>query len=144
MHDNYNQTGGENASGTFSRRFLLSSAAAIAVPVAAPAAETETPMDKLLRLSHEMAAALDEWQDGAFNAMVYPARFNNGTMDLRERPKSPGDEITLYIGVLRGILARMHPDANVSASRCWHEGSDDIDIIVSVRHPSAGSASDKA
>ncbi|MGO6699904.1 hypothetical protein ACCS33_10665 [Rhizobium ruizarguesonis] len=147
MQDDHNQNRSNDASGSVSRRVLLRSvaaSAAIAVPVAAPAAEVEKPLEKLCRLGHEMGAALDEYQDGSFDAIITPARFNKEPLDLRKRPETLSDEITFYVVALKAVLARMHPAAKVSANRCWHEGKDDVDIIFSVRHPSTGGASDEA
>ncbi|NKK87562.1 hypothetical protein GFL80_25730 [Rhizobium leguminosarum bv. viciae] len=133
--DTQNPTG--KASGALSRRFLLRSAAAtaaLAVPVVA-AADEETPLQKLCRLAHEASQALDDYEDGNFNAVIYPRSAVNGPINLVERSATLDEEITRCVSTLRGLLSRMHPEATVTTYRCIREDDQDRSIIFNVRYP---------
>lgn len=50
----------------------------------------ELPIDRITRLSHELSAALDDYQQGEFMAMVLPAARGGHTVMFQKVEKSMG------------------------------------------------------
>ncbi|MBB4236674.1 hypothetical protein [Rhizobium esperanzae] len=121
------------ASGAFSRRFLLRSAAttaALAFPVVA-AADEEPALEKLARMMAEASAALDKYQNGTFSAVIHPA----SAAVLENRPATLDEEVDRCVSALKRLLIQMHPGATVTAFRCVREDDQERSIIFNVRHP---------
>lgn len=120
--------------------FAASSAVAVPSVAAASASVDELPIEAFDRLSTELAEVLNVYLDGRFSAKIYPSEFHENPIALmsiaaEQRRATLDEQLTECVSKLRGVLAQMHPAANVSAQRCDEVDTQNVTFMVSVRYP---------
>jgi len=115
---------------------------AVAVPAAAAAVtpSEELPIEAFERLSTEMSEVLNQYLDGRFYARIYPSEYHECNIILmsiaaEQKKASLDEQLTDCVKQLRGILAKMHPAATVSAQRCDEVDTQNLAYIFDVRYP---------